>query len=534
MTRGHCEATVAQALIWAGSPHPKVDRRRGEATADYDGDPNLLTSEVEGVGYRPSDVERLDAPAERQEAVADLDYDLVAIGGGSAAFAAAIRATALGARVAIVERDTVGGTCVNVGCIPSKTLLAASEEYARAGHRRFDGIDTSQGEIDFGKLIGMKDAVVAELRQAKYLDLAELHGFDILRGDARFTGPDSIEVGGSQIRSGHFVLATGSAPYTSALPGAEETGYLTSTTAMELESAPESLIVVGGNYVGLEMAQIFGNLGVKVTIIASGEGLARREEPEISQWITRRFQDQGFQVVTSARATRLEPGKPKTVIATVAGEERRFRAEEILLATGRRPVLEGMNLTSAGVEMDEKGQLLLSHTLQTTNPRVFAAGDVTGAPQFVYVAAAQGTLAADNAISQAAKTVDYRALPRVIFTSPNIASAGMTEAEAVKAGYVTESRVLELEHVPRAIVNLDTRGAFKIVAERGSGKVLGVHIVADNAGDVILAGVYAVKFGLTVDDLAGTWNPYLTMAEGLKLTAQSFTSDVSTLSCCAT
>ncbi|MEX2586715.1 MAG: mercury(II) reductase [Actinomycetota bacterium] len=488
----------------------------------------------EGGGYHPGDVEQLDAPDAGQQAAADLDYDLVAIGAGSAAFAAAIRATALGARVAIVERDVVGGTCVNVGCIPSKNLLAASEEYARAGYRRFDGIDTRQGEVDFGALIGMKDAVVGELRQAKYLDLAELHGFDILRGNARFTGPDSIEVGGRQIRSGHFVLATGSAPCTSALQGAEETGYLTSTTAMELKSAPESMIVVGGNYVGLEMAQIFGNLGVKVTIIAPGDGLARDEEPEISQWITRRFEEEGFEVVTSARATRLEPGKPKTVIATVAGKERHFQAEEILLAIGRRPVVEGMNLTSAGVEIDEKGQLVLSPTLQTTNPKVFAAGDVTGAPQFVYVAAAQGTLAADNAISQAAKTVDYRALPRVIFTSPNIASAGMTEAEAVKSGYVADSRVLELEHVPRAIVNLDTRGAFKIVAERGSGKVLGVHIVADNAGDVILAGVYAVKFGLTVDDLAGTWDPYLTMAEGLKLTAQAFTTDVNALSCCAT
>ena len=533
MTCTHCEQTVEQALARAGAEQVSADWRRGEASFDFDGPQDQLFSALEGTGYVAVSTERLDAPDAGVTQPGEVDYDLVAIGAGSAAFAAAIRATNLGATVAMVEQNTVGGTCVNVGCIPSKNLLAATEVYARAGHHPFRGITTSQDSSDVAELVEMKNEVVDNLRHAKYLELAERYGFEIVKGTARFTGPDTIDVDGRQIRAGHFVICTGSAPYVPPLDGLEEAAYLTSTTAMELKELPESLIVVGGGYVGLEMGQIFRNLGVEITILESGEGLAHREEPEISRWITRLFKDDGFRVMTSARAIRVEPGGQKTVIAKVVGVERRFQADEILMATGRKPVIEGLDLTKAGVDLDERGHLILDDQLRTTNPKIFAAGDVTGAPQFVYVAAAHGTLVGDNAIRQAGRRMDYDALPRVIFTSPNIAAVGMTEAQALEAGYECDCRVLELENVPRALVNLDTRGAFKIVAEKGSGKVLGVHVVADNAGDVILAGVYAVKFGLTVQDLAGTWSPYLTMAEGIKLTAQTFTRDVSMLSCCA-
>jgi mercuric reductase len=228
----------------------------------------------------------------------------------------------------------------------------------------------------------------------------------------------------------------------------------------------------------------------------------------------------------------LEPGPPKTVVARTRDGELRLTGSEILVATGRRPVLNRLGLDVAGIELDG-GALVLDETLRTTNPHVFAAGDVTGAPQFVYVAAAQGTLAADNALGGTGRGMDTTALPRVTFTSPNIASVGLTDEQAQAAGHTCACRVVELHHVPRARVNLDTRGLVKIVAERSTGRVLGIHVLAENAGDVILAGVYAVKFGLTVDDLAETWAPYLTMSEGVKLAAQAFGRDVSMLSCCA-
>lgn len=533
MTCAHCEQTVGHLLQQAGAKDPQVDWRRGEATFEFDGDAASMKDALGGSHYKTIAIEGLEAPRRHSEGDRDVDYDLVAIGAGSAAFAAAIRASNLGARVAIVERNTVGGTCVNVGCIPSKNLLAASETFHRAGHHPFAGVSTEQAGVDMGALVGMKNDIVAELRQAKYEDLAAHYGFDIIRGNARFTGSATIDVDGREIRAAHFVIATGSTPAVASLEGLDEAGYLTSTSAMELKELPESLIVVGGGYVGLEMGQIFRHLGVDVTIIASGETLAPREEPEISRWITQMFEDEGFDVVTSARAVRVEGGARKTVVAKVGGGEQRFQADEILMATGRKPVLEGLDLDKAGIELDHDGRLVLDDELRTTNRQVFAAGDVTGAPQFVYVAAAHGTLVGDNAIDGAGRKMDYKALPHVIFTSPNIAGVGMTEAEALEAGFECDCRTLDLKDVPRAIVNMDVRGVFKIVADKNTGKVLGIHAVAENAGEVMLAAVYAVKFGLTVKDLADTWAPYLTMSEGIKLTAQTFTSDVSMLSCCA-
>jgi mercuric reductase len=291
--------------------------------------------------------------------------------------------------------------------------------------------------------------------------------------------------------------------------------------------------VIGGNYIGLELGQVFANLGSRVSILEALDRIAPFEEPEISKAMKGILRGEGIEIASSARIVRVEPGSPKTVIATILGAERSFEADQVLVATGRRPVLGGLGLEDAGIDLGERGSLVLDAQLRTTNPRVFAAGDVTGAPQFVYVAAAQGTLVADNALTGAARSMDFTALPRVTFTTPNIAAVGLTDEEAQRAGYECECRVMGLEHVPRARVNLNTRGLFKVVAERESGRVLGVHALAENAGDVILAGVYAVKFGLTIDDLANTWAPYLTMSEGLKLTAQTFTRDVAKLSCCA-
>ena len=470
------------------------------------------------IGVRPSGAE---------------DYDLVAIGSGSAAFAAAIRATSLGARVALVERDRIGGTCVNVGCIPSKNLLAASDAFHRAGHNPFSGVTTSAHGVDMAALVDLKAQVVADLRREKYIDLAEHYGFDLIQGHATFADPGRIDIDGLSIRAKNFLIATGSAPWAPSIGGLDDSGYLTSTSAMELDELPKSLVVIGGNYIGLEMGQLFANLGSKVTIIEALDRIAPLEEPEISEWMTRILADQEIEVVASGSVVRVELGPRTSVVAEVGGSERRFEGERILVATGRRPVLHGLDLERAGVELDGRGGLVLDDQLRTTNPRVFAAGDVTGAPQFVYVAAAQGTLAADNAIGGADRAIDYGALPRVTFTTPNIAAVGMTDQQAVEAGFECECRTLELHHVPRARVSLDTRGVVKIVAERSTGKILGVHAVADNAGEVILAGVYAVKFGLTVKDLADTWAPYLTMSEAVKLAAQSFSQDVSFLSCCA-
>lgn len=467
-------------------------------------------------------------------------YDLAVIGSGGGAFAAAIAARRKGNSVVMIERGTVGGTCVNVGCVPSKALLAAAEARHVAAAQAFPGITTDAGPVDMKTLIAGKDRLVEGLRAQKYLELAADYGWEIVRGNARFVDGPALQVtppdGGSRrIEAQHFLVATGSSPWLPPVDGLADAGYLTSTTAMELDRVPESLLVLGGGYVGLEQAQLFARLGSKVTVLVRGERLARAEEPQVSEVIADVFADEGITVVTGAQLQRVHRSSGGQVTATtvVAGAERTFSAEHVLVAMGRHPVTEGLNLPMVGVKLGDRGQVVVDKYLRTDNPRIWAAGDVTGYPQFVYVAAAHGNLVADNALAGAERTLDYTALPRVTFTTPAIASVGLTDAQAVAAGYRCQCRVLTLEYVPRALVNRDTRGLVKIVAEHDTGPILGVHIVADGAGDAIQAAVYAVSSGMTTTQMAGTWAPYLTMAEALKLTAQTFTSDVSKLSCCA-
>lgn len=473
----------------------------------------------------------------------DAGFDLAVIGSGSAAFAAAITATGKGKRVVMVERGTTGGTCVNTGCVPSKALLAAAEARhgALAGHR-FPGIRTEAGPVDFPALIGGKTTLVEEMRADKYTDLAAEYGWNIVRGTASFTGNsggpalhvDLDDGGTATIEAAHYLIATGSAPWAPPIDGLEQSGYLTSTTAMELDHLPESMIVVGGNYVGLEQGQLFARLGVRVTVVEALDRLAPFEEPEVSTVIEDVFRDEGIGVHTGATVTAVRRDAAGHIVTGAwGGEVFKLRAERLLVATGRRPVTGGLNLEGVGVKTGERGEVVVDEHLRTSNERIWAAGDVTGHPQFVYVAAAHGTLVADKALAGVERTLDYDALPRVTFTTPAIAAAGLTDAQAVAQGYACECRVLPLEYVPRALVNRDTRGLIKLVAERGTGRLLGAHVIAEGAGDVIATAVYALANEMTVQQMADLWCPYLTMAEGLKLAAQTYTRDVTKLSCCA-
>ena len=456
-----------------------------------------------------------------------VDYDLAIIGSGGGAFAAAIHATRLGARVVMIERGTVGGTCVNIGCVPSKTLLAGAKAYHTAKSHPFAGLPTHVGPVDLAALVAQKDDLVGEMRQHKYIDLAASYGFEIIPGEAHFTSPTTLSVDGREIRSHFYLIATGAEPHVPSLPGLADAGYLTSTTAMDQTAVPKRLVTIGGGFVGLEQSQLFARLGTQVTIIGR---LAPRAEPELASRLRKILIDEGITVV-NARVTGVEKRQGTKLVQTDQGTS--IEADDILVATGRTARVDALDLAQAGVELDEHGFIKVNDSLRTSNRQVFAAGDVTGARQFVYVAAAEGHLAAQNALRGGHEAMDYSCLPQVVFTDPQLASAGMTEAEALAAGYECDCRILGLENVPRGLVNHDTRGAIKLVADHKTGKVLGVHALSEGAGDVILAGVYAIKFGLTVTDVANTWAPYLTMSEALKLVAQSFTTPVDQLSCCA-
>lgn len=455
------------------------------------------------------------------------EYDLAVIGSGGAAFAAAIHATRLGARVAMIEREVVGGTCVNVGCVPSKTLLAAAEAHHTARSNPFAGLSTRAGPVDLEALVSQKDELVSDMRQHKYLDLADSYGFEIVSGEGRFTTPHEMSIDNRPIHADAYVIATGADPAVPGLPGLADSDYLTSTTAMQQTRIPESLVVIGGGFVGLEQAQLFARLGSQVTVVGR---LAPRAEPELAGRLRDIFADEAINVI-NARASSVEVDGNTKVVRTDRGSV--VTAEAVMVATGRSARVDGLDLAAGEVKLDSRGFVDVDPTMRTTNPRVFAAGDVTGGPQFVYVAAAQGHLAAANALGDSHDNLDYLGLPSVVFTDPQLASTGMTESQALAAGYACDCRVLGLDSVPRGLVEHDTRGAIKLVADRDTEKVLGVHALAAGAGDLILAGTYAIKFGLTVSDLANTWAPYLTMSEALRLVAQSYTTPVDQLSCCA-
>jgi len=526
MTCETCARHVERALTQAGAGAVDVDWRESRAIADLAGTaPETLARALDGTKYG---VQRV-IEREGDRAGGEYDYDLAIVGSGGGAFAAAIAARRRELRVVMVERDAVGGTCVNVGCIPSKALLAAAEARHRAAHGRFRGIRTQAGPVDMSELVGAKDEIVAGLRQSKYVELADEYGFDIVEGNARFVDGPALDVDGRRLEAAHYLIATGAEPHMPDVPGLAHSGYLTSTTAMEREDLPGSLLVVGGGYVAMEQAQLFAHLGSRVTMLVRSQ-LARGEEPEVADVVRDAFLAEGIAIhegVTPDEVHR--EGHAVTVLA--GGRE--FRAEHLLVATGRRPRTEGLGLDEIGVELGGNGEIVVDGDLSTSRPRVWAAGDVTGHPQFVYVAAKHGGLVVENAFEQAGRRIDYSALPRITFTNPTIASAGLTEAQAEAAGIECECRVLELEHVPRAIVSRNTRGLVKLVAEREGGRLVGVHIVGDGAGDVILAGSLAIQAGMTVEQLADGWNPYLTLGEGLYLAAQSFHRDPSKLSCCA-
>jgi mercuric reductase len=542
MTCDECAHHVTVALEGAGAEGVSVAWRTGEVRLSMpDGlAEDTLRAAVEGAGYRPGALRLVGSGlAEGSSGLAegtdgDVDYDLVVVGAGSAAFAAAIKATEAGYTVALVEHGMLGGTCVNVGCVPSKALLRAGELAWAAGHHPFAGLSTSSGPVDLAALAAQKDELVGALRQMKYADLVADYGFTVIPGHGRFTSPELLEVDGRSLRARVYLVATGASPAAPPIPGLAAAGYLTSTSALELTGVPERLVVIGANAIGLELGQFFLHIGTEVTFVDAAERIAPFEEPEVSEALASVLRAQGAAIHTGAQVLGVTRAEGRVEVTVEAGERQLVLAgDELLVATGRRPNTEGLGLEEAGVTLDGRGALDVDDQLRTANPRIYGAGDVTGAPQFVYVSAYEGSLAVDNALVGAGRKTDFTGLPRVTFTSPQIAGAGLTEAQAVAAGYEVETSVLPLSAVPRALVNHDTAGLVKLVAERGTGRLLGASVLADGAGDVIQTAVLAIRHGITTAELAATFHPYLTMAEGLKLAAQTFTRDVDKLSCCA-
>lgn len=535
MTCTGCEEHVSTALEHIGAANIEVSFRHGEATFELPGNVAIETSQkaINEAKYQSGDAEVMeghDDPVPTD----DVDYDFLIIGSGGAAFSAAIEAVQHNAKVAMIERGTIGGTCVNIGCVPSKTLLRAAEINRLAHRNPFVGLQTSAVSVDLAALINNKNELVSNLREQKYVNLIDDYGFELIQGEARFIDERTVHVNGRKITAKSFLIATGASPSVPDITGLAEVDYLTSTTALQLEQVPKHLAVIGSGYIAMELGQLFHNLGAKVTLMQRSARILKTYDPEISEAATKALTEQGIELITGASFERVEKaGDMKRIHVIVNGAKKVIEADQLLIATGRTPNTEILNLKAAGVEAGPKKEVIVDEYLRTSNPRIYAAGDVTMGPQFVYVAAYEGALAAKNALGAAQQKIDLRTVPGVTFTAPSIATVGLTEEQAKTEGYEVKTSVLPLDAVPRALVNRETIGAFKLIADAKTLKILGVHIVAENAGDVIYAATLAVKYGLTVQDLRESLAPYLTMAEGLKSAALTFDKDVSKLSCCA-
>jgi mercuric reductase len=459
-------------------------------------------------------------------------HDLLIIGSGSAGVAAAIEASEQGASVAVIEAGTIGGTCVNVGCVPSKTLLRAAEANHRARGSSFDGVKPKGSNVDFGAIIRQKTGLVEEMRQHKYANVLDSYGVPLLHGRARFTGRGTLEVDGQPYQPKKFLIATGAAPALPPIEGLKESQPWSYIDALSPQEQPEHLLVIGGGAVGLELAQAYARLGTRVTILEALPRILSQEDEQVSNDLEKYLHEEGIEIHTGSRVSRVERDGRYRVTAELSGQVNTFEAERLLVATGRKPRTQDLNLEAAGVEVSPDGAVVVDENMFTTNERVLAAGDVAGLPQFVYVGAQSGRVAARNALSDGKVPLDLRALPRVTFTDPAVASVGMTEDEAVKSSVGVRSSVLAMNQVPRALAAFDTRGFIKLVVD-GEGTILGMHVLAPEAGELIQEGILAVKFGLNYRDLIDTFHPYLTAVEGVRLAAQAFDKEVEKLSCCA-
>lgn len=462
-------------------------------------------------------------------------YDLIVIGAGSGGFSAAITAAEQDKTVLLIGYGVLGGTCVNIGCVPSKNLIRAVESLqSTRDASRFAGIEVQAKIVDWSALIAQKQQLVDDLRQAKYSDiLPEYPSVTYLEGKAKLD-KQGVIVNNTLYQAAKILIATGSSNAVPPIKGLAEIDYLDSTRLLAIQQLPKSLVVIGAGVIGCELAQAFSRAGVKVTICCRSR-LLPDEEPEISEALADYFQQEGMTVHQGIRY--------KVIEKTTRGYQLSFKnssipivAEKVLVSTGRKPNTDNLGCEETGITLNAKGGIEVDEYLTTSNPTIYAVGDVTGRDMFVYMSAYGAKLAVNNAFSESCcskKPYDARAMPSVTFTDPQVARVGLSEKQAQDAGFEVKTSVLPLSQVPRAIVALNTNGIIKLVADKQTDILLGAHICAAEAGDSIQTAVLAIKNQMTANDLGSTIFPYLTMVEGIKLAAQTFDKDVSKLSCCA-
>ncbi len=503
------------------------------------GNYKVVEDKMDGCNGTSCNTKNIENPKTLNKGGKNNSFDLIIIGGGAAAFSAAIKAESLGLSTLMVNGGLdFGGTCVNVGCVPSKYLIRAAQTVYQASRSNFRSIKPQGAEIDFHQLMGDKKRLIATLQQQKYLDV--VRGFSHLKrikGWAKFIDDKTIMVDDKDTYTAlKFVIATGSTTNIPEIEGLKEVGYLTNISLFDLEEKPESLTIMGAGYVGLEIAQAYSRMGVKVRIIEFSDRPLRSQTKDITDILVGQFKDEGIELLPNFRAKKFEKSGDDIIIYCECPDGSIMHLTEkghILVATGTKPNTDNLGLENLDLDLTQRGHIVVNEKMETNIPHIYAAGDVVNTPSFVYTAAAEGKTAVANAFTEANKKIEYDSLPWVVFTDPQVAGTGLDELEAIKRGIPFEVSKLDLTHVPRALVAQDTRGFIKLIRNTENDRLIGARIIAPEGGELVQQLSMAIKHGIKVKELAESFYPYLTLGEGIKLAAITFGKDVSKLSCCA-
>lgn len=463
------------------------------------------------------------------------NFDLIIIGGGAGGFAAAIKANELGAKTLIVNHGLpLGGTCVNVGCVPSKTLLWAGEVMHQAKQHGIPGIDIEVKKFDFTAVVQHEIDLVEKLRTEKYQRvLSQIENVTHIDGKAVFISPNEIEINGQKYPAKKFIIAAGSTAIVPPIENIKEVGHITHIEALRLPQQPKELIIVGAGPAGLEFAQMYARFGTKVTILHRGSSIFRGEA-ELTARLAEILVEEGITIKINVQIkTARKQGDKKIISYILDGKTEEVAGDEILLAVGKTPNTQELVLDKAGVEVDDKQAIKVSPQFQTSTPHIFAVGDVTNAPlRLETTAGREGTLAAENALRGAQLFIDYNSVPYTIFTDPQLAGVGLTETEQMKQMGVCACRTISFEDVPKAIIMRRTEGMIKMAIHPDTKVILGVHILAPNAGELIAQAMMLIKNKNTIDDVVNSLPMFPTLSEAIKIAALSFTTDITNLSCC--
>jgi dihydrolipoamide dehydrogenase len=449
--------------------------------------------------------------------------DLLVVGGGPGGYVSAIRAAQLGAKVVLVEKDKLGGTCLNWGCIPIKTLLHSTEYVLAPRQAARGGIALEYSGLDLKKLINHKESVVEQLRRG-IGHLINKNKIQLITGMGRFVDPHTIEIkmnrGSFHIKAKNIIIATGSKAAVLPIPGYNHPAVINSDKALNMQTVPKRIVIVGGGAVGVEFAFIYSNLNANVTIVEMMPRLLPQMDEEVVTILEKVMKQRGIKIITGAKVECLEEiaGGVGVCLSTTDGESR-LKAEQVLAVTGRVPETEGLNLKGVGIET-EQGRILVNKSMETNLKGIYAIGDVIGGYLLAHSASAEGMVAAENALG-AKKEVDYRGVPRCIYVSPEIAGVGMTEKEAIESGYQVKLGRFPFSALGKAVATGCTEGLAKIVVEEKYDEILGVHLIGDRATDMIGEAALAIRLEATVEGLTATIHAHPTFSEALFEAAHS-------------